>query len=252
MGTVKGSQGSAGPATRNSKSGQGPDTLGPLRSTSVTPSSRVPVPSKSHLAMGFGQKGEPSIGLSQLWQLGGPWRVRSRQRKRCGGNLGSRTDVHLSASAVTWLHACSWREPGIDELYCRLAERLPTGRRVIEISRPAMSSRSSVSSTGPGSQNVFPMPSNTFKGAWAPGATTQDHVPSLPLGCKLSVVSDSAQFTTVQVAIRSSRAQKKLGANFCGPVLPILRCLTVLQREEGGTTGPQPEKHPVQGQQAVR
>ncbi|XP_021016992.1 uncharacterized protein LOC110293478 [Mus caroli] len=171
--------------------------------------------------MGFGQKGEPSISLPQLWQLGGPRRVRSRQRKRRGGNLGSGTDVHLSASAVTWLHACSWREPGMDELHClRLAERLPTGRRVTEISRPAMSSRSSVSSTGPGSQNVFLMPSNTFKGAWAPEATTQDHVPLFRWECKLSVVSDSAQFTTVQVAIRSSRAQKKLGVNFCGLVLP--------------------------------
>lgn len=114
---------SAGPAA-----GQGPDTLGPFHSTLVTPSSPIPVPSKPHLPKEFGQKGKPSLGL--WWHLGGPRRM-SRQRKRLGG-----TDVH---SAVTWLHACSWREPGVDEPHChRLAESHPTGRRVTEISFPAV------------------------------------------------------------------------------------------------------------------
>lgn len=75
---------------RGSQAQQDPDTLGPFRSTLVTPSSRVPVPSKPHLPMGFGQKGEPSIVLPQLWQLGGPSQEGGEQgRKRRGGNLGS-------------------------------------------------------------------------------------------------------------------------------------------------------------------
>lgn len=75
-----------------------------------------------------------------------------------------------------------------------------------------------------------------FQGAWAPDATTQDHVPPSPQGCNLGVVSDSVEFTTVQIATRSCRVQRKLDVNFPGSVLPrkppSLRCLTIGKREK--------------------
>lgn len=97
-----------------------------------------------------------------------------------------------TASATGWPqeggeHAkeAPWREPGLWEpvytsapprsLGCTLApgggraSMNPTaagcGRRVTEISCPSRSSRSSVSSTGPGSQNAFQTPSNASRGA---------------------------------------------------------------------------------------
>lgn len=51
----------------------------------------------------------------------------------------------------------------------------PTGRTVTEISCPALSSRSSVSPTGLGSQNAFQRPSNASNGAWATEATIQEN-----------------------------------------------------------------------------
>lgn len=58
------------------------------------------------------------------------------------GTRAPGTSVHLGASAVIQLHACSWREPGIDEPHCRrLAELLLTWRRVTETSCPGVISK---------------------------------------------------------------------------------------------------------------
>lgn len=129
-GYYKCESGSAGPATVKADR-EGPDALDHL----VTPSLRVPVPSKPHLLMGFGQKDELSISLRQLQQLSGSRRLGSKKRKRHGGNPGS-------GNQCAPLHACFWREPGVDEPHClRLAELLLTWRRVTETSCPAVISK---------------------------------------------------------------------------------------------------------------